>query len=184
MDLLTVLWLFPIVFMFHDFEEILTVEKWTRANRQKVAALFPKWFPKWLESSFHMTTLQFSRDVFWIFLFITLAALLAVQFSFYPFFILFLTVFFLHVFTHVGIALYLRSYTPGVFTAVVLVLPYSLLAYDRLFHEQILNWSNLFLSMAMVILLFPFFALMLIKERNRLIGKKQNDEKRGVSRST
>jgi len=120
MDLLTVLWLFPIVFMFHDFEEILTVKKWTRSNRQKVASLIPKWFPQWLESSFQMTTLQFSRDVLWVFSFITLSVVLAAQFSFYPLFLIFLAIFFLHVFTHLGMSLYLRSYTPGIDIAIFL----------------------------------------------------------------
>ncbi|SES45647.1 HXXEE domain-containing protein [Psychrobacillus sp. OK032] len=31
----TLIWLFPILFIFHDFEEIIMLENWINNNRQK-----------------------------------------------------------------------------------------------------------------------------------------------------
>lgn len=90
----TVLLLFPVVFMVHDFEEILTVEKWTKQNKEKVFALLPKKLHRFFWSSFHINTLEFAKDVFWIFLAITAAALIAVLFQWYGFFLIFLAIFF------------------------------------------------------------------------------------------
>jgi Protein of unknown function with HXXEE motif len=83
LHIISVLWLFPILFMFHDFEEILTVEKWMKHNKEQVLAVLPKSARKFFYSSFQMTTVQFAEDVFWIFLAITIATVLAVIFSFY-----------------------------------------------------------------------------------------------------
>jgi len=89
-----VLLLFPVVFMVHDFEEILTVEKWTKQNKEKVFALLPKKLHRFFWSSFHINTLEFAKDVFWIFLAVTAAALIAVLFQWYGFFLIFLAIFF------------------------------------------------------------------------------------------
>lgn len=82
LHILTVVWLFPIIFMFHDFEEILTVEKWVKRNKDFVFKKIPPSMHKHFSSSFQMTTVQFAQDVFWIFLVITAATLIAVLYSF------------------------------------------------------------------------------------------------------
>lgn len=141
-----VLLLFPVVFMVHDFEEILTVEKWTKQNKEKVFALLPKKLHRFFWSSFHINTLEFAKDVFWIFLAITAAALIAVLFQWYGFFLIFLAIFFFHVFTHFGQSVLFKGYAPGVWTSLFLVLPYSLYAYYRLLHERAVQWEDLFWS--------------------------------------
>jgi hypothetical protein len=63
LHLMSVLWLFPILYMFHDFEEILTVEKWTKHNKEQVLTVLPKSI-RYFNSSFQMSTVQFPNDVF------------------------------------------------------------------------------------------------------------------------
>lgn len=167
MHVLTVLWLFPVVFMLHDFEEILTVEKWTKQNKDEVFKKIAPSLHTFFRSSFQMTTLQFAHDVFWIFLVIIAATLTAVLFSFYFPFLMLLAVFFIHVFTHVGQSVYLGRYTPGVVTAALLVLPYSLYAYYRLLQSGIITGSDIFWSSLVILFFLPFLFLYLIKGRNR-----------------
>src|SRR5437764_3395791 len=48
-------------------------------------------------------------------------------------------IFLLHVFTHVVQPIIFRKYTPGVITAVLVVLPYSLYGFHRLFNEELIS---------------------------------------------
>jgi hypothetical protein len=175
LHLITVLWLFPILFMFHDFEEILTVEKWTQQNKEYVLSVLPKSIRKYLYSSFQLTTAQFANDVFWIYLTITTATVLAVIFSFYYIFLMLLAIFFTHVFTHLGQALYLKKYTPGIITSIIIVLPYSSYAYYRLLKEQVISGTDILLSSIGAIILIPILILFLVNGRNRVVKKVEDD---------
>ncbi len=168
LHILTVVWLFPIIFMFHDFEEILTVEKWVKRNRDFVFHKIPPSLHKYFYSTFQMTTVQFAQDVFWIFLVITAATIIAVLFSFYFPFLILLALFFAHVFTHIGQAVYLGKYTPGVITAIGLVLPYSLYAYYRLLGEAVITSWDIIWSILSLCVAVPFLFLYLVRERNRV----------------
>lgn len=170
-DIVTVLWLFPILFMFHDFEEILTVEKWAKQNKAHVFAFLPKSFHKYFASSFELTTLQFIKDVFWIYVIITIAAVLAVLFSFYYLLLMLLFIFFIHVFTHLAQAIYLKKYTPGVATSVILVLPYSVYAYYRLLQAGLISAGDIFWCSIFISILSPAFFLFLVNGRNRAMKR-------------
>lgn len=169
-----VLLLFPVVFMVHDFEEILTVEKWTKQNKEKVFALLPKKLHRFFWSSFHINTLEFAKDVFWIFLAVTAAALIAVLFQWYGFFLIFLAIFFSHVFTHFGQSVLFKGYAPGVWTSLFLVLPYSLYAYYRLLHERAVQWEDLFWSFIGMTDAACALILFLIRGRDRA-AKRMGD---------
>jgi hypothetical protein len=164
-----VLLLFPVVFMIHDFEEILTVEKWTKQYKEKVFALLSKKLHRFFWSSFHINTLEFAKDVFWIFLAITAAALIAVLFQWYGFFLIFLAIFFFHVFTHFGQSVLFKGYALGVWTSLFLVLPYSLYAYYRLLHERAVQWEDLYWSFIGMIAAACALILFLIRGRDRRI---------------
>ena len=166
-DITTLLWLFPIVFMFHDFEEILTIEGWIKKHGHAVQSVIPKRLQKFYASSFRMNTLQFAKDVFWIFLTIVGATILAVIFSFHFFFLMLLSLFFFHVFTHLGQMIMLKIYTPGVITSVALVLPYSLYTYFRLWTEGIIFLEDIVWSAISMAVILPFLLLLLIKVRDR-----------------
>lgn len=167
LQILTVFWLFPIIFMFHDFEEMLTIEKWTKHHKEQMFKILPESIHKYFYSSFQMTTLQFAHDVFWIFLTITMSTVLAVLFSFTFLFLMLLAVFFGHVFTHIGQTLILKRYTPGVLTAIILVFPYSSYAYYRLLSEHIISGTEIFWSLIGAILILPILFLFLVHERNK-----------------
>jgi hypothetical protein len=165
-----VLLLFPVVFIVNDFEEILSVEKWTKQNKEKVFALLPKKLHRFFWSSFHINTLEFAKDVFWIFLAVTAAALIAVLFQWYGFFLIFLAIFFFHVFTHFGQSVLFKGYAPGVWTSLFLVLPYSLYAYYRLLHERAVQWEDLFWSFIGMTAAACALILFLIRGRDRRMG--------------
>ena len=109
-SLVTLLWLFPITFLIHDFEEIIFVESWFKKNYTK---LLPR-IPNHLKTTFHdlsMTTAaRFSIPVFFQFIIYIVATYLAVEKDFFGPFIGFNVLMFLHVFMHIGQSLYLGTY--------------------------------------------------------------------------
>lgn len=168
-QLLSLLWLFPVIFMFHDFEEILTVEKWMKTRGDGIFKRIPSFAQKIYRSSFQMNTLHFAKDVFWVYLIIVTVTAISVFFKIYLLFLMALHLFFIHVFTHVGQTLYFRIYTPGVVTSIILVLPYSVYTYYRLFAEQLINTQDIVTSALLLLIALPIALIILVKGRNRYV---------------
>lgn len=146
----TAIWLLPIMFMFHDLEEIVTVEGWLLRNRSDLARLLPARIYKSMESQFSMDTMSFAIAVSFMLLGVAFAtvwagAALDLGGSMLSFAAA-LAVFFLHAFMHIGQALVLRRYTPGVVTSILLVIPYSAYAYYRLLSEGLFTWKLVLLG--------------------------------------
>ncbi|NGP58351.1 HXXEE domain-containing protein [Paenibacillus thiaminolyticus] len=167
LDAVTVMWLFPIVFMFHDFEEILYVEPWIRRHGDRILRQMPPAVRRFAGSSLKMTTRDFAGDVFWVFLVIVTATLAAVLFSWYDLYLILVLILFLHVFTHIGLSVYTRTLAPGVITAVLLVLPYSGYAFFRLFADHVIVPEQLLWDGLAAIVLFPAIFLLMSRWRSK-----------------
>ncbi|WP_419886492.1 HXXEE domain-containing protein [Paenibacillus sp. B-A-8] len=167
----SLLWLLPILFMFHDFEEILVIEAWSAKYGTRVEVAIPPFMRKMYTSMMHMTTRNFALDVLFVYILIVAVTCIAVFFSYYLLYLAVLAVFFFHVFTHLGQTIYLKMYTPGVVTAVLVVLPYSLYAYYRLLDDGVVSITDIGRSLVVVLLLLPPLMWLLVKNRTR---NKQN----------
>ncbi|KTD88054.1 HXXEE domain-containing protein [Paenibacillus etheri] len=167
----SLLWLLPILFMFHDFEEIIVIEAWSAKYGMRVEAALPPFIRKMYSSMMHMTTRNFALDVLFVYILIVAVTCIAAFFSNYLLYLAVLAVFFFHVFTHLGQTIYLKMYTPGVVTAVLVVLPYSLYAYYRLLDDDVVSVTDIGWSLVVVLLLLPPAVWMLVKNRTR---NKQN----------
>ncbi|MGG6311338.1 HXXEE domain-containing protein [Paenibacillus macerans] len=151
----SLVWLFIVAFVIHDMEEIIWVGPWAKQNRHKVAASVPAGLKRSLTKMLDITSSQFAVAVLLEFVvFIPFTLMAAEQGKFFVF-LSFNTLFFLHVFTHVGQSLYLKMYTPGVVTAVLVVLPYTLLLYVRLLSEGLITWGEILLSVPVGLLVVP-----------------------------
>ena len=134
-EIYNAIWLFVVIFMLHDFEEIITVENWAERAEARVKKLNSKIGFKiyrfWNVGSYTFA----KRDVF-IFLTMSIITFLKVQYNelawtgvLYLFFILFV---FIHNLVHILQTLVLRTYTPGLYSAVFLVGPYTIYLLIRL----------------------------------------------------
>jgi hypothetical protein len=164
-QLQTLIWLFPIVFIFHDFEEIIYAERWFTANTANLRRRLPKrWADRVLEQ-FSMSTAQFAVAVLVVFLFVSSSTYMANQYlqggplGNLQFFVVCTLVLFLHIFTHLGQAIYFRSITPGSITSLILLLPYSLALYHTLLEQGIITWSTILLCLPYVLLAVPVVLL-------------------------
>ncbi|MEH7342328.1 HXXEE domain-containing protein [Bacillus sp. JJ1532] len=161
LDVQTLIWLFPIMFVIHDFEEIIMVEKWMKKNSNVIYERLPRKMADRVIKQFSMTTAQFAVAVLFIFLFVSSSTIMANQFviqgslaNIYFFTIITLT-FFLHSFTHIGQSIFLRSITPGSLTSMIIIIPYSLVLYNTLLLNGILTWKIIFACLPFVLLIIP-----------------------------
>ncbi|WNS45637.1 HXXEE domain-containing protein [Paenibacillus sp. MMS20-IR301] len=166
-DKISLLWLLPILFMFHDFEEIITVETWKR----KYGAAVEKELSPSLRNRFapllNTTTRNFAIDVLFVYIFIVGVTFAAVFAEYYLLYLAVLAVFLLHVFTHLAQSVYLKRYTPGVVTAVLIALPYSMYAFYRLLNDHIVSKADIGWALLLMLLVTPLVVWGLMKKRAR-----------------
>lgn len=136
-----VMWLFPVVFIIHDAEEILTMESFLRSK------LMGLHLPEAVSGLLNVTTPEFIVGVL-----IILAAILAVTFfaaksprpglalDAYMFLIL---VFLANGFVHILQAFAFFPYTPGVITSIVVLIPFTLYAMHRTFQVSPMSKKRL-----------------------------------------
>lgn len=157
----TLIWLFPVVFMIHDFEEIMFWERWLKKNGDEVKRRVPAFLRKQVSVIVKKSTAQFLLPVCLIFCLTVLASFLAVEHQSYGFLLLAGGLFFLHGFMHLGQAVFLRRYIPAVITSALLVIPYGLILFGRLLAEGRVSSAGLMAYfLPGVILMIPFILVM------------------------
>ncbi|MGG1400812.1 HXXEE domain-containing protein [Bacillus salipaludis] len=158
-----VIWLFPIIFMFHVLEEIITLESFITKFKNKVPRSFLAKLVLNMKKMLGANSSQFSFAVAWILLILTFITFItAFHLSMGNNFLLFiavLNIFFLQAFFHIGQTFILRMYTPGVITAFVIVIPYSLLTYSCLFELGLIDRHLLFKSIPFSMVMVPIFLI-------------------------
>ncbi|CAM4295736.1 MAG: HXXEE domain-containing protein [Paenibacillus macerans] len=154
-SLQTLVWLFIVAFVIHDLEEIIWVEPWMKKNARRVAPALPLRMRPAFEKMSRLTSSQFAVAVLMEFIIFIPFTYIAAEKGRFFMFLAFNTLFFLHVFTHLGQSLYLRKYTPGVVTAVLVVLPYTVYLFSRLLGEKWVTWGEILFSVPVGFILAP-----------------------------
>ena len=77
LDIHMIVWLFPIIFMFHDFEEIVMIEPWFTKNKETVKVRFPKISARMLPYADSLTTTSLSLGVAGMFMLICVVTITA-----------------------------------------------------------------------------------------------------------
>ena len=148
-----VLWVLPLAFVIHDGEEILTMPGWIEQNRPLLDRIADTGaLARRVVENLASTTGAVTAAVL-----AELAVILVVTFlaqrrphsgpTMYAYAAI-LGGFFFHSLTHVGSAIILRSYTPGVISAILLIPPASIYIYRRLLSAGLLTFRSATLSAA------------------------------------
>jgi lipopolysaccharide export LptBFGC system permease protein LptF len=151
MRLQRVLWLFPLVFLIHDGEEIATMPTWIEQNQAALAHVASLGtIGDQIVENLATTTTEVAAAVAFELLFILVATLLVVhhprrRFGLY-FYAALLGAFTFHVLTHVGQAVVFGGYIPGVVSAVLVIPPASYYLYRWLFAAKLLTWRSAVVS--------------------------------------
>ena len=141
-----IVWMLPVIFMVHDFEEIIMAEVWDKRFHERIVKLFPKRRPFGLGEVHRWQTPTLSVAVAIEFVLFALISFLSVVFQNYlVWFSAFLGLLIHMVVIHILVCFWFRGYVPGVVTSAILLIPgifYLMKA------QAILNYDTLTLLLA------------------------------------
>ena len=116
MNMELIVWLFPVIFMLHDFEEIIFVKVWRERYQQERSLSKMKKKP----FDHFQSTASFSIGVEIIFIILSAVSLFSVILnSFFIWYGLLFAIISHFVIAHIRMTVQFRHYTPGVFTSVI-----------------------------------------------------------------
>ncbi len=140
----TLMWLLPIVFMLHDFEEIIMVQAWVEHNAGQLRTRFPQLAARLLPHLEKLSTSSFALAVAEEFVLLSVVTYVTVELELYSVWAGILVGFFIHLIAHiVQFAIYQR-YIPAIFTSVLSTI-YCLGTLYYLSGRNYLIWAEVFL---------------------------------------
>ena len=141
-----IIWLLPIVFMIHDFEEIIFFKSWVNKNKDFLTKKFPKISKRFLPRMEKLSTSAFALAVAEEFLLFSLITVCSILFDNYLLWFAVFMGFFVHLLVHLGQWIILKRYIPAICTT-FLALIYSVYAlyeiiFNNVFHVyEIVLWT-------------------------------------------
>lgn len=138
-ELKIIVWLFPVLFMIHDFEEIILVGEWK--NKKEYNELKGKKRP--FED--FISTASFSIAVAQEFILFSVVTLLSIVFNNYFIWLGFFFAFLFHFGMHCFMTIKIKSYTPGVVTSLIF-LPIGIYLFFRAVQMIEYSWLLVCLS--------------------------------------
>lgn len=150
---------FLIIFMLHNLEEIIAIEKWLKQTYPKKKEEIPLFLQKEIDEVKDMTAVQFSIVVFIVSVFASLIIIISLITEQYVLFIGLNMFFALNIFTHPIQSLLLRCYTPGVWTSLLLIIPYNVLFFNYVYTEGLLTSSTLLGALIVFVSAIPVLLL-------------------------
>lgn len=121
--------LLPVIFMLHDFEEVIFMEDWYKRKRYALNRRVPNLYPKIDKMMRDKTTASFALSVFFMFMLVSVCTFYALVSGNYIIWWGAFLIFTIHLLMHVGQSIIIRGYVPAVVTS-VLCLPYSIWGYS------------------------------------------------------
>lgn len=146
-----------IIFMLHNLEEIITIEKWMQKIYPRISHKIPAFIQKELNNKKNITAAQFALVVFVLSVVISGLIFIGIFTEQYYFFLGVCLAFGLNIFTHPLQSLYLRCYTPGVITSILLVIPYYSLFFYHFYNTEMFSLSTIIGAIVVIACLAPIF---------------------------
>ncbi|MBC2582383.1 HXXEE domain-containing protein [Clostridium sp. DJ247] len=112
--LFMIIWLFPILFMIHDFEEIIMIEAWQERNKQYIENMANKHIP----FNFKASTASFSIAVAEEFIILSIVTVVSCLLDNYIVWYGLFIAFTLHLLFHIFQWLSFKKYLPSVITSI------------------------------------------------------------------
>lgn len=158
-DFLYIVWLFPIIFMFHEFEEIIFFKSWIEKNKDDLSERYPKLAKRLLSRIEGLSLPAFTVAVAEEFLLLSIVTVLAVIFNWYLLWLAVFMGYFIHLLVHMVQSCVFRRYIPGIYTT-MLSLVYCIYSIcfildNNLFSiAQIIIWTIIGCAIVFVNLIF------------------------------
>lgn len=152
---ISIIWLLPLIFMLHDFEEIIFIEWWL--NKERLVLI--KKYPKIAKEYDELNTAGFALAVSEIFIIIILITLITIVFKWYYLWFGSLITFFIHLIIHLIQWIIYKKYIPAIITVVPASI-YSIYAIGFIYSNSnmeilpIVIWSMLSMVIVFTNLIF------------------------------
>jgi len=118
MKIETLCWLLPVIFMLHDFEEIIMLRPWFAQNEALLRVRFPRVAARLLPHFKRLSTSSFALAVAEEFLVMSVITIITVELELYALWSAVVLAFLLHLLFHMGQYLMYRRYIPVIFLSV------------------------------------------------------------------
>lgn len=164
-DIANLMWLLPVVFMLHDFEEIIMMQPWLARGLPAIQQRFPRLARLIAGSTGGLSQPAFALVVAEEFILISLLTWLAVTGSNLTLWLALLMGFFLHLLMHIGQFIAARAYVPVILTSLPAA-AYCLYAAWQINQLYPIDWPKIWLwsaAMAAMIVINMAAAVRLAK---------------------
>jgi len=132
------MWLLPIVFMIHDFEEIIMMKPWAAKNSAEIQRRFPALASRVLPQLNRLSTSSFALAVAEEFVLLSALTYFAVEYELYAVWAGVLLAFFIHLLVHIIQFLLYRNYIPVILTTLIT----SLYCVFALYYMNLYNYLD------------------------------------------
>lgn len=129
-DMQIFVWFFPLLFIFHDFEEIILMRYWIDKNESKLQSLLPSRLKPLFNRIKKLSTAAFAFGVAQEYLLILLISTVSFFTHWYDLWIGCFIAFLLHLFFHLFQAFFIKSYIPGLLTSLISIVISILLLFN------------------------------------------------------
>lgn len=154
-----IVWLLPIVFMIHDFEEIIFFKPWIHKNAIYVKERYP-FMAKQLLNFEKLSVAAFSVAVFEEFIILSAVTVIAVLSGYYNIWLALFMAFSIHIVIHIVQWIIIRRYIPTIVTS-ILVLPYCIYGFINILKmfspAEILMWTIIGIIVMILNLVFAHY---------------------------
>jgi hypothetical protein len=151
-DTQILIWLFPILFIFHDFEEIIFIQVWIGKNKYFLTRRFPSLSKRLLPHFENITTSSFALGVAEEFILISMITYVSYIINWYNLWIGLFIAFTLHLLVHCFQALIIRRYIPAVVTSIICI-PFCIYITKQIVELYPLNIIVLYSLFGLIILI-------------------------------
>lgn len=158
-DFSFIVWLFPIIFILHEFEEIIFMKYWLNKNKTFLSKKFPKISERFLSRFENLSTPAFTVAVAEEFMLLTIITIISVVLDTYLLWLGIFMGFFVHLLVHLVQWIIIRKYIPAIYTTIIsliyCVFSLTYLIEDNIFQiKEILLWSIIGFAIVAINLIF------------------------------
>jgi hypothetical protein len=139
MEIHSLMMMFPVAFMVHDFEELCFLESWIRQNADSIRNKFTGKI--WIRLEGRSTS-ALGITIMLMFLFVSVTSILSVVFGLYTLFAAALIVFTFHNLFHIVQPLLLRRYIPAMVSSII-TLPYPFYVLRTMNDLNLFRWRDI-----------------------------------------
>lgn len=151
-----IIWFFPILFIIHDFEEIIFIQSWISKNRYYLCEKFPTLSKKLLPHFDNITTASFAFGVAEEFILIIIITIISYKTNWFNLWIGLFIAFTTHLIIHCFQVLIIRKYVPAIVTSII-VLPICINVIKSIAKMYILNIIILYSVLGLIIMLVNLY---------------------------